>query len=131
MKKLFFILTIVGLFLLTNTTVGAETKSTASKIDLTGSTGTAFGKGPGRSKAVTPPLEVSQDATVIYVDFYRSVGDVTVALYDQMGQKVYQSVVVSGYGVTEVIDTTYLPEGMYKIVFTNTSGMNLEGNFVL
>lgn len=129
MKKLFFILTIVGVFL-TNATVNAETKSTASTIDLTGAMGSVQ-KGPSRSKAVTPPLEVSQDATAIYVDFYRSVGDVTVALYDQMGQKVYQSVVVSGYGVTEVIDTTYLPEGMYKIVFTNTSGMNLEGNFVL
>ncbi len=130
MKKLFFILTVVGIFL-TNATANADTKSTLSKLELSGSTGTAFGKGPGRSKAVTPPLEVSQDATAIYVDFYRSVGDVTVALYDQMGQKVYQSVVVSSYGVTEVIDTTYLPEGMYKIVFTNTSGMNLEGNFVL
>lgn len=130
MKKLFFILFIIG-FTAVNTTVKGEYKSTASVIDLTGSTGTIFGKGPTRAKSVTPPLQVSQDENAIYVDFFRSVGDVTVTVYDQTGQRVYQNVVATAYGVTDVIDTTYLPEGMYRIVFTNTSGMNLEGIFVL
>jgi len=47
----------------------------------------------------------------------------------QTGETVYQHTAPTGYGASELIDTSDFAEGSYLITFTNATGLFLHGEF--
>ena len=102
-----------------------STPSASDKIILTGD---AHNPGPPRVPAA-PSLEAYLDLDVITVYFLNDLGNVTIAITDEWGAVVQQTIEPSACGATAVIDISGLEPGVYTITFTNSSGLYLQGEF--
>jgi len=104
----------------------AETKK-SNPIDLLGN----LPGGSARSLIALPPISAIQYADYIEADFSGLLGKISVSIYDAAGNPVYDEVIdTSGQSVL-YIDTTGLEEGEYSILFTNSEGQYLSGDFVI
>ena len=100
----------------------------AADIRLAGNVSQA---GPARSRALTPAVTAVQQSDYIALNYFRDSGVVTTTIYNEFGEVVYENETISANGVVEIIDTTEFESGEYTIVLTSTTGLNLEGNFIL
>ncbi len=98
----------------------------ANEIIITGSSGTP--NGPPCVPAASS-LEAYLDLDVITVYCLNDVGNVTIAITDEWGAVVQQTIEPSACGATAVIDISGLEPGVYTITFTNSSGLYLQGEF--
>ena len=121
-KKL---LLLIAFFASIFTVFPAEVVQT-NEIIITGSSGTP--NGPPRVPAA-PSLEAYLDLDVITVYFLNDLGNVTIAITDEWGAVVQQTIEPSACGNTAVIDISGLEPGVYTITFTNSSGLYLQGEF--
>lgn len=97
-----------------------------NEIIITGSSGTP--NGPPCVPAASS-LEAYLDLDVITVYFLNDLGNVTIAITDEWGAVVQQTIEPSACGATAVIDISGLEPGVYTITFTNSSGLYLQGEF--
>ena len=82
------------------------------------------------SRAPAAPLiKVYQTGDLITVYFLNDLGNVTIAITDEWGAVVQQTIEPSACGATAVIDISGLEPGVYTITFTNSSGLYLQGEF--
>ena len=100
----------------------------ANEIIITGSSGTP--NGPPRVPAASS-LEAYLDLDVITVYFLNDLGNVTIAITDEWGAVVQQTIEPSACGNTAVIDISGLESGSYTITFRNEGSFHKCGEFEL
>ena len=104
-----------------------STPSASDKIILTGD---AHNPGPPRVPAA-PSLEAYLDLDVITICFLNDLGNVTIAITDEWGAVVQQTIEPSACGNTAVIDISGLESGSYTITFRNEGSFHKCGEFEL
>ena len=100
----------------------------ANEIIITGSSGTP--NGPPCVPAASS-LEAYLDLDVITVYFLNDLGNVTIAITDEWGAVVQQTIEPSACGNTAVIDISGLESGSYTITFRNEGSFHKCGEFEL
>lgn len=100
----------------------------ANEIIITGSSGTP--NGPPCVPAASS-LEAYLDLDVITVYFLNDLGNVTIAITDEWGAVVQQTIEPSACGATAVIDISGLESGSYTITFRNEGSFHKCGEFEL
>ena len=99
-----------------------------NEIIITGSSSTP--NGPPRAPSA-PSLEAYLDLDVITVYFLNDLGNVTIAITDEWGAVVQQTIEPSACGNTAVIDISGLESGSYTITFRNEGSFHKCGEFEL
>ena len=99
-----------------------------NEIIITGSSSTP--NGPPRAPSA-PSLEAYLDLDVITVYFLNDLGNVTIAITDEWGAVVQQTIEPSACGATAVIDISGLESGSYTITFRNEGSFHKCGEFEL
>ena len=100
----------------------------ANEIIITGSSGTP--NGPPRVPAASS-LEAYLDLDVITVYFLNDLGNVTIAITDEWGAVVQQTIEPSVNGAIAVLDISGLESGSYTITFRNEGSFHKCGEFEL
>ena len=104
-----------------------STPSASDKIILTGD---AHNPGPPRVPAA-PSLEAYLDLDVITVCFLNDLGNVAIAITDEWGAVVQQTIEPSVNGAIAVLDISGLESGSYTITFRNEGSFHKCGEFEL
>ena len=99
-----------------------------NEIIITGSSGTP--NGPPRVPAASS-LEAYLDLDVITVYFLNDLGNVTIAITDEWGAVVQQTIEPSVNGAIAVLDISGLESGSYTITFRNEGSFHKCGEFEL
>ena len=102
----------------------AEAKG-GSPIELLGK----LSGGGTRSHIAFPPITAFQYSDYIEVNFSESLGTISVSIYDDSGNIVYNGAIDTSLQSVLYIDTARMEKGEYSIRFTNTEGEYLEGSF--
>ena len=100
----------------------------ANEIIITGSSGTP--NGPPCVPAASS-LEAYLDLDVITVYFLNDLGNVTIAITDEWGAVVQQTIEPSVNGAIAVLDISGLESGSYTITFRNEGSFHKCGEFEL
>ena len=104
----------------------SEQASGTNEIPVSGKT--EISKGPSRVPAA-PAVEATQTGDLINIYFLNDLGNVTITIPSETRETVYQHTAPTGYGASELIDTSDFAEGSYLITFTNATGLFLHGEF--
>ena len=123
-KKL---LLLIAFFASIFTVFPAEVAQT-NEIIITGSSGTP--NGPPCVPAASS-LEAYLDLDVITVYFLNDLGNVTIAITDEWGAVVQQTIEPSVNGAIAVLDISGLESGSYTITFRNEGSFHKCGEFEL
>jgi hypothetical protein len=74
-----------------------------------------------RACSIVSPCFVSQNGTLINIDFTTNLGSITVSIKDESGDLVYETNTTATSGSSFTIDTTGWGSGNYTLTVTNSS----------
>jgi len=132
MKKRILFLAVVFTVCLLNTHLlsannNVDGSGKSDPIDLEGS----LVEEGTRSLLSLPPISAIQYSDYIEVGLSRFLGEISVIIYDEANNVVYNETVNPVTQSSFSIDTGFLGTGEYSIKFTDSQGQYLEGSFVI
>ena len=123
MKRIYSILLFLCCLLTVSTGYALTHKIDGDKIRLKGEFP------PPVTKSLVDPIEDFQTGQSIEVSFYSKLGIITIFIYDETGEIVYQQSTSTYSGLQLSIDITSFDSGVYTIEFVNAQGQYLSGSF--
>jgi len=124
-KTILFLSVFVNICILTSATGNRIESRENNPIDLKGNLPKTGTRSPVSS------ISAFQYADYIEVNLAESLGEITIRIYDEANSIVYDETADSSIQPVIYIDTVLLEAGTYSILFTNSQGQYLSGNFVI
>ena len=82
-----------------------------------------------KPKSLFEPVVVYKDDVCIEINFFSTLGNIDIAIYDGSSNQVHHSNVNPVVGDEKTINISSLPAGVYKLQLTDTGGGLLYGIF--
>lgn len=83
------------------------------------------------TRSLLSPVSAINYPDYIQVSFSKLLGEISVRIYDEANDIVYEEIIDASTQNSLLISTVFLEKGTYRIEFTNLLGRNLGGNFVI
>lgn len=106
--------------------MNAKSSDTAKEIDLSGDLSME-----GQRSLADPVQAFVIGQQSVKAVFNVTLGVVDISIHDEIGNVVYRKAILAYAGQRTFIDVTSFNQGEYSIVFTNSQGLYLEGDFVI